>query len=101
MSVSTVDTYTTRPGDVAMKLGFGAVVATVVPPGLLLAPLLSMLAIGFGVAGLSGTGSDTRDRQRAWVGVAVGSALLALSAFLTWFFWPVISDLVHDVRTHR
>jgi hypothetical protein len=79
-------------------LGWASIVALVVPPGLVIAPVCGLLATGFGIAGLGGASRGLGGRDRALTGVALGIATLLATGVALYVFWHPLMRAVHDIR---
>jgi hypothetical protein len=77
-------------------LGILAMVATFVPPGLFVAPVLGVLAIVFGAIGLSQARRSGRPTDRAVLGMVLGAVALATSLTGIWLFRHVIARAIRD-----
>ena len=93
-------TFPPRDGlpDTAWTLGWASLVALVVPPGLVVAPLCGLLATVFGAIGMGRTQPGAPDRERALIGMVLGLVTVAASVTLIVLFHHAIGRVIHDVN---
>lgn len=84
--------------DTAWTLGWASLVALVVPPGLIVAPICGLLAAIFGAVGLGRPDLEPRDRERALIGMALGLVTLLACATLIVVFHEAIGRVLDDIN---
>lgn len=82
--------------DTAWTLGWAGLVAMVVPPGLVVAPLCGFAATLLG--GVSLGRAEGEQRDRALIGMALGIVTLLAYAVLIVLFHRAIGRVLHDIN---
>lgn len=73
-----------------------AVLAAIVPPGILLAPFAALAAVVLGIVGVRGARPGTDDRGRSLLAIGIGTVLLVTIALALYLFRNVIGDALSD-----
>lgn len=85
-------------GRTSVVLGIGALVGTVIPPGLFLAPMAGVAGIGLGsVAMIRGEGNSGK-ADAALLGVTLSALGLLASSFIIFVFRHVIWRIVTQAQ---
>lgn len=83
--------------ETAWTLGWASLIALVVPPGLIVAPLCGLLAAIFGGVSLTRPDLDPRERERALIGLVLGIVTLLVTVTLIYLFRHAIGRVLDDV----
>jgi hypothetical protein len=84
--------------DTAWTLGWASLIALVVPPGLIVAPVCGLLATIFGGVSLARPDLEPSERERAMIGLALGVVTLVVTASLIYLFRHAIGRVLDDVN---
>jgi uncharacterized membrane protein len=83
---------------ISRTLGFAGLIAIVVPPGLVVAPLCGLAATLLGVAAIRGDAGHPERRELALTGIVLGAITLLATIALIVIFHGVIGRAIHDIN---
>lgn len=91
-----VDTNTNDAAKLSLDAAIVAVIAAIVPPGIVLAPFAAIAAVVLGVVGARNARPGTDDRGRSLLAIGIGAVLVVTIALALYLFRNVIGDALSD-----